>query len=126
MTKKIAVVGFGNIGSGVVEILYEKGIAGLELARVADIDLERKRPIALPLEYLTRDWEKVVGDPEIDIVVELIGGIEPAKSILLQALQNGKDVVTANKMLLAQEGQEIFSLAATLKRRVGFRASFVG
>ncbi len=126
MTKKIAVVGFGNIGSGVVEVLYQKGVAGLELARVADIDLERRRPVTLPAEYLTRDWGEVVGDPEIDIVVELIGGIEPAKSILLQALQNGKDVVTANKMLLAQEGQDIFSLAATLKRRVGFRASFVG
>ena len=124
--KKVAVVGFGNIGGGVVEVLYKKGIAGLELARVADIDLERKRPVTLPTEYLTRDWQQVVGDPQIDIVVELIGGIEPAKSILLQALQNGKDVVTANKMLLAQEGQEIFSLAAALKRRVGFRASFVG
>jgi len=59
-------------------------------------------------------------------VVELIGGIEPAKSIQIQALQNGKDVVTANKMLLAQEGQHIFQLASTLKRRIGFRASFVG
>ncbi len=125
-TKKVAVIGFGNIGSGVVELLYQKGVAGLELARVVDIDLKRKRPIVLPASYLTRDWRPVVSDPEVDIVVELIGGIEPAKSVLLEALKNGKDVVTANKMLLANDGQQIFSLASALKRRIGFRASFVG
>ncbi|MFC2072973.1 homoserine dehydrogenase [Chloroflexota bacterium] len=125
-SKKVAVVGFGNIGSGVVELLYQKGVAGLELSRVVDIDLDRKRPVTLPSSYLTTDWRQVVNDPEIDIVVELIGGIEPAKSILLAALENGKDVVTANKMLLAQEGGHIFQLASTLNRRVGFRASFVG
>ncbi len=124
--KKVAVVGFGNIGSGVVEILYQKGIAGLKLAKVADIDLERKRPVTLPANYLTTDWRKVVNDPAIDIVVELIGGIEPSRDILLEALKNGKDVVTANKMLLAQEGESIFRLASALNRRVGFRASFVG
>ncbi len=124
--KKVAVVGFGNIGSGVVDILYQKGVAGLELARVVDIDLERKRPVALPASYLTTDWRQAVSDPEIDIVVELMGGIEPAKSVLLAALENGKDVVTANKMLLAQEGDCIFQAASTLSRRVGFRASFVG
>lgn len=125
-TKRVAVVGFGNIGSGVVELLYQRGIAGLELARVVDIDLERKRHVALPASYLTTDWRQVVSDPQIDIVVELIGGIEPAKSVLLAALENGKDVVTANKMLLAQEGELIFQLASTLNRRIGFRASFVG
>ncbi|MFC1933088.1 homoserine dehydrogenase [Chloroflexota bacterium] len=124
--KKVAVVGFGNIGSGVVELLYQKGVAGLELAKVADIDLERKRPITLPESYLTADWRQVVSDPAIDIVVELIGGIKPARDVLLDALNNGKDVVTANKMLLANEGQQIFSLASALKRRIGFRASFVG
>ncbi len=125
-TKKIAVVGFGNIGTGVIDILYQKGVAGLELVKVVDIDLERKRPVALPASYLTTDWRQVISDPEIDIVVELIGGIEPARSVLLEALNSGKDVVTANKMLLAQEGHRIFQLASTLNRRVGFRASFVG
>jgi len=125
-SKKIAVIGFGNIGSGVVEALYKKEFTGLELVKVVDIDLDRPRPITLPAEYLSNDWQAVVADPDIDIIVELIGGIEPAGSIQLQALRNGKDVVTANKMLLAQKGQEIFSLASELKRRVGFRASFVG
>ena len=125
-SKKIAVIGFGNIGSGVVEALYKKEFNGLELVKVVDIDLERPRPVTLPAEYLSNDWQAVVIDPDIDIIVELIGGIEPAATIQLQALKNGKDVVTANKMLLAQKGQEIFSLASELKRRVGFRASFVG
>lgn len=125
-SKKIAVIGFGSIGSGVVEALYQKEFTGLELVRVVDIDLERPRSITLPAEYLSNDWQAVVNDSAIDIIVELIGGIEPAASIQLQALGNGKDVVTANKMLLAQKGQEIFSLASELKRRVGFRASFVG
>ncbi len=124
--KKIAVIGFGNVGSGVVELLYQRGVTGLELSRVVDKDLERKRPIALPANYLSRDWRQAVNDPEIDIVVELIGGIEPARSVLLAALQNGKDVVTANKMLLAQDGHRIFQMASSLNRRIGFRASFVG
>jgi homoserine dehydrogenase len=125
-SKKIAVIGFGNIGSGVVEALYKNEFTGLELVKVVDIDLERPRPVTLPTEYLSGDWQAVVNDPSIDIIVELIGGIEPAGSVQLQALRNGKDVVTANKMLLAQKGQDIFSLASELKRRVGFRASFVG
>jgi homoserine dehydrogenase len=124
--KKIAIVGFGNIGSGVVDVLYNKGIAGLKLVRVVDKDLERKRPVTVPPSYLSRDWHQAADDPEVDIVVELIGGIEPAKSILLAALKNGKDVVTANKMLLAQAGYDVFRLASTVNRRIGFRASFVG
>lgn len=125
-TKTVAVIGFGNIGSGVVELLYKKGIPGLKLVKVVDADLQRKRSVTLPPDMLGSDWHAVVDDPKIDIIVELIGGIEPAKSIQLAALKNGKAVVTANKKLLAKEGQEIFQLAKTLDRRIGFRASFVG
>lgn len=124
--KNIAVIGFGNIGTGVVELLYRKGIAGLKLVRVVDTDLEKKRPITLPADYLSRDWREAVSDPGIDVVVELIGGIEPARTIQIAALQKGKDVVTANKKLLAREGQNIFQMAANLDRRLGFRAAFVG
>ncbi len=124
--KTVAVVGFGNIGCGVVELLYKKGIPGLKLVKVVDVDLQRKRSVTLPPDMLGSDWHAVVDDPKIDIIVELIGGIEPAKSIQIAVLKAGKSVVTANKKLLAKEGQEIFQLAATLDRRIGFRASFVG
>lgn len=125
-TKKIAVIGFGNIGTGVVELLYKKGIAGLKLVKVVDVDLTRKRSVELPESYLSSDWRQTVADPEVDIVVELIGGLEPAKSIQMEALKQGKDVVTANKKLLAKEGENIWRTASELKRRVGFRAAFVG
>ncbi len=124
--KNVAVIGFGNIGSGVVELLYKKGIPGLKLVKVVDTDLTRKRRVIVPQEMLTADWHEVVNDPNVDVVVELVGGIEPAKTIQLSALRAGKDVVTANKKLLAKEGQEIFQAAANLNRRIGFRASFVG
>ena len=125
-TKTVAVIGFGNIGGGVVELLYKKGIPGLKLVKVVDADLQRERKVTLPPDMLSSDWHAVVDDPKIDIIVELIGGIEPAKSIQVAALKNGKAVVTANKKLLAKEGQEIFELAKTLDCRIGFRASFVG
>lgn len=124
--KKIAIIGFGNIGTGVVQRLYPKGITGLELAKVIDTDLDRKRPVSLPSSYLSTDWKQVVNDPDIDIVVELVGGVEPAGDMLLTALKQDKEVVTANKMLLAQQGEQIFQLASKLNRRIGFRASFVG
>ena len=124
--KKVAVIGFGYIGVGVVRALYEKGVNGLELVKVVDIDLKRKRPVKIPKTMLTDDWKSVVNDPEIDIIVELMGGIEPAKTIQTAALKAGKDVVTANKKMLASEGKDIFSLATRLGRHVGFRASFVG
>ena len=125
-TKKIAVIGFGTIGTGVADLLYNKGINDLELVRMVDVDLKRERPVKLPPSYLSSDWRSVVDDPDIDIIVELIGGIEPAMTIQMAALNAGKDVVTANKKLLAQEGQRIFGLASKLGRNIGFRASFVG
>ncbi len=124
--KKVAVVGFGNIGSGVVDALYNRGVAGVELARVVDIDIETPRPVKVPREMLSLDWREAVEDPEIDIVIERIGGTEPAGTVVTEALRKGKDVVTANKMLLAHQGEAVFSLATELGRRVGLRASFVG
>ena len=124
--KLVAVIGVGNICVGVVRALYDIGANGLELVKVIDIDLKKRRPVKIPKTMLSDDWKSVVDNPEIDIIVELIGGIEPARTIQLQALKNGKDVVTANKKLLAAEGKDIFSLAARLGRQVGFRASFVG
>lgn len=125
-TKKVAVIGWGTIGTGVVELLYKKGIPGLELVKVCDIDLETDRGLKLSPDMLTSDWHQVVDDPEIDIVVELIGGIEPAKTIQMEALKKGKNVATANKKLLAKEGEAIFGQVLELGRKIGIRASFVG
>ena len=125
-TKKIALIGFGNIGTGVVRLLYEKGIAGLELVKVIDVDIKTRRGIDLPSSMLSTDWKQAVSDPKVDIVVELIGGLEPARSIQMEALKAGKDVVTANKKLLAKEGDTIFQQVSALNRRLGFRATFVG
>jgi homoserine dehydrogenase len=124
--RNVAVVGFGTIGTGVVDLLYHQGIPGLKLVRVIDKDLERKRAVTIPAGMLVPDLKAATDDPQVDIVVELMGGIEPAKTVLLTAMKNGKDIVTANKKLLAKEGSAIFETAANLDRRIGFRASFVG
>jgi len=124
--KNVAVVGFGTIGTGVVDLLFHRGVPGLKLVKVIDKDLERKRAVTVPTGMLVPDLKAATDNPEVDIVVELMGGIEPAKTVMLTSLKNGKDVVTANKKLLAKEGGDVFQTAAALGRKVGFRASFVG
>lgn len=124
-TKKVAVLGFGNIGAGIVDLL-RGGVPGLELSKIVVKDIGKKRSTTVPVNYLTTDVRQAINNPEVDIVVELIGGIEPAKTYLLNALRNGKDIVTANKKLIAEAGDEIFSLASSLNRHVGFRGTFVG
>lgn len=126
VTRRVAVVGFGNIGAAVVDILRQGQIAGLELAKVAVRDKNKPRPFALPTGMLTTDAMKVARDPQIDIVVELMGGTGIAKKIVLEALSNGKDIVTANKGLIAGCGHEVFALASKTGRHVGFRGTFVG
>ena len=112
---KVAIIGFGTIGAGVARLLLEHGdriarSAGkrLELVCVVDPDLKRSRNFALPPGLLTSDLNRVIDDPEIVAAVELVGGLEPARSIVLKLLDSGKDVVTANKALLAEHGPELF------------------
>ncbi len=131
---KVGLIGWGTVGSGVVEILNRNkeiikrrlGGAELELKWVADINLERPRPVYVAPEKLTRDARIILEDPEIDIVVELIGGIEPAKSFIIKALENRKHVVTANKALLAHHGNELFSIAVKNGRVIAYEASVAG
>jgi len=130
---KVGIVGFGKIGSGVVKVLqsrraFLKDKAGVDItiAKICDKDLESKRPVKVKKSILTRAIGKILYDPEIDIVVELIGGIRPAKDIILEALRQGKHVVTANKALLSESGYEIFNLANALGLQVGFEASVGG
>jgi homoserine dehydrogenase len=130
---KVGMIGFGTVGSGVVGILQknsrliEKRMgAKLILKRIADIDLETDRGVKLKPGVLTRRAEEVIKDPEIDIVMELIGGIEPAKTFILKAIRNKKHIVTANKALLALYGDEIFREAHRFGVDVNFEASVGG
>jgi homoserine dehydrogenase len=130
---KVGMIGFGTVGSGVVGILQknsrliEKRMgAKLILKRIADIDLKTDRGVKLKPGVLTRRAEEVIKDPEIDIVMELIGGIEPAKTFILKAIRNKKQIVTANKALLALHGDEIFREAHRFGVDVNFEASVGG
>lgn len=115
----IGILGFGTVGSGVVKLLlHNADVLGrrigvpLELVKVADLDIHRDRGVALPPGLLTIDAAEVINHPDVQIVVELIGGIEPAKRYLLDAMARGKHIVTANKALLAASGEELFAAAA--------------
>jgi len=130
---KVAIVGFGTIGSGVAKLLLEHGDrisrrAGqrIELVRIVDKDLVRPRNVTVPKHLLTDDLDSVIKDPEIRVAVELIGGVEPTRSIVLSLLEHGKDVVTANKALLAEHGPELFEVARRLGRSISFEAAVAG
>lgn len=129
----VGLIGFGTVGSGVVKILLEN--AGLirrrvgvpiELVRVADLDVTRDRGITLPPGVLVKDAKQVLSDPAVDIVVELVGGYDFAKRLILDAIAAGKSVVTANKALLALHGEEIFAAASRKGIDLGFEASVGG
>ncbi len=130
---KVGLIGFGTVGTGVVKILQENAsvieqrLGGrIYLYKIADIDLKRDRGVQVPTEILTSDVQEVIANPEISIVLELIGGIEPARTFILKAMESGKHVVTANKALLALHGEEIFTAAQKYGVRIGFEASVGG
>ena len=132
-TIQVGLIGLGNVGAGVVQILQQQaGLiaerlgARLELKRIAVKHPERARTVQVAPAQLTGDAMEVLQDPDIAIVVELVGGYEPARTYLLTALQQGKHVVTANKALLARHGREIFQTATSLRRDIGFEASVGG
>jgi homoserine dehydrogenase len=130
---KVGLIGFGTVGSGVVKILQKNSRlienrmgAKIVLKRIADIDLKTDRGVRLGPGSLTTKADEVIKDPEIDIVMELMGGIEPAKTFILRAIQNRKHIVTANKALLALHGDEIFRAAQRYGVDVNFEASVGG
>ncbi len=135
MKDRIAVglIGFGTVGTGVATVLASNagpirrrlGVP-LELVKVADLNLTADRGVTLPPGVLTSNAREVIDDPKIDIVIELIGGYDPAKRFLLDAMARGKSVVTANKALLAVHGEELFQAAARAKVDIGFEASVGG
>ncbi|MEW6214797.1 MAG: homoserine dehydrogenase [Nitrospirota bacterium] len=129
----VGIIGFGTVGTGTVRILLgnkdvlkERLGFGINLRRIVDLDIERDRGINVPEGVLTTDVDAVLNSPDIDIVVELIGGIRPAKDFILKAISNGKHVVTANKALLTTEGNEIFNAALQAGVEIGFEASVAG
>ena len=113
---KLGILGLGTVGTGTVQLLQDLNgrhplLREIEIHRVGVRSLDRPRAVELPDNVLTTDLEAIVNDPAVDIVVELIGGLEPARSLILKAIQNGKHIVTANKAAIARFGDEIFTAA---------------
>lgn len=129
----IGLIGFGTIGCGVVKLLQDnknliekKLDARLVLKKIVDLDITTPRPVTINKNILTTDACEVLRDENIDIIIELMGGYEPARTFILEAISHGKQVVTANKALLATHGNEIFSAAEEKKIAIGFEASVGG
>ncbi len=130
---KVGLIGFGNIGAGVVRLLQENAQTvqqkvgqKIVLKRIADLDITTDRGVVVDPALLTTDVNQIFNDPEISIVIELVGGYEPAKSFVLKAIEAGKHVVTANKALLALYGEEIYAAAARKGVEVQFEAAVGG
>jgi homoserine dehydrogenase len=130
---RVGLLGCGNVGAALVQLVEKQGaeIAArtgidLEIARVAVRSASRERPVAIDPRALTTDAADVVADPSIDVVVEVIGGIEPARELILAALDAGKPVVTANKELLANVGGELFAAAERSGVDLLFEAAVAG
>jgi homoserine dehydrogenase len=129
----VAVIGCGTVGSGVARLLLEHpeplaARAGrpLQLRRVVVRDLNKDRPVNIPRELLTTDLEAVISDPKVQVAAELVGGIDWAREAVLRLLAAGKDVVTANKALLATHGIEVFDAARRHNRAIAFEATVAG
>jgi homoserine dehydrogenase len=130
---KIAILGLGTVGSGVARLLLDQGDhiarhAGrtLWLEKVVVRNMGKMRDCDLPAGVLTDCLDEVIENSEIAVVAQLIGGIEPARTIMLRLLESGKDVVTANKALLAECGSELFDRARELGRSIAFEAAVAG
>ena len=132
-TISVGLIGFGTVGTGVAKILeknagllYQRIGASLELKKIADLDILSSRGMILKKGVLTTSADEIVNNPSIDIIVELMGGIEPALRLILKAIENGKHIVTANKALLSAHGWEIFGAARRTGVDVAFEASVGG
>ncbi|MEC4676137.1 MAG: homoserine dehydrogenase [Nitrospirota bacterium] len=129
----VGIIGFGTVGAGTAKILLKNknllrnrtGIK-INLKKIADLDIKRDRGVKLADNVLTRNADELIHDPDIDIIVELIGGTGIARELILKAIRNGKHVVTANKALLATHGTEILKAAGEMNVELGFEASVAG
>lgn len=130
---RLGLIGFGTIGTGVIKLLQQNQAqirtrlgAGLTLARIADIDLRTDRGVRVDRKLLTTDAHALLDDPDIDVVIELMGGYDLARRFVLRAIENGKSVVTANKAMLAVHGAEVFAQAERRGVDIGYEASVGG
>ncbi|MBI3541195.1 MAG: homoserine dehydrogenase, partial [Deltaproteobacteria bacterium] len=129
----IGLIGLGTVGAGVFKLISENGKlleersgVSIVIRKIVVRDLSKKRLVSVPSALLSNKVEEVLNDPKIDLVVELMGGVEPAGDYVLKALRAGKHVVTANKALLAEKGAVLFSEAAKCGVSIGFEASVAG
>jgi len=129
----VGIIGFGTVGTGTARILLENADiikrrlgAPVILKKISDLDIKRDRGIKLGGVQLTTSAQELLTDPEIDVVVELIGGYKPAKEFILEAIKNKKHVVTANKALLAVHGEELYAAAEKAGVTIGYEASVAG
>ncbi len=132
-TIRIGMLGCGTVGAATIRLLHEhaddiamRAGCRVEVTRVAVRDLDRDRDVPLPRVAFTTDGLAIVDDPEIDVVCEVLGGVEPSKALLLRALANGKPVVTANKELLATDAKDLFDAADDAGLDLLFEASVAG
>jgi homoserine dehydrogenase len=133
MVIKVGIIGLGRVGESVLKSLFKyknlvekRTSVKIELKKVCDIKRKKRRMASRYSLTFTTNPYQVIDDPDIDVLVELVGGISPTRNYIKEALKKGKDVVTANKALLAEYGAEIFSLARRLGRNIGFEASVCG
>lgn len=122
---KIGLIGLGTVGSGVFKTL--RNFKNIEVAAIAVKNINKKRDIeGLDPSIITDDPYKIVNNPDIDIVVELIGGLEPAYDLIETAIKNGKHIVTANKELLAKKGEGLFNIAEEYNKVILYEAAIAG
>ncbi len=116
MVYQVGLLGLGTVGGGVAQVLLNPGqrhplLEQLQIKRVGVRDLNKSRPVSLSPDVFTTDLTAIVQDPDIDIVVEVLGGLEPSRSLILEAIHHGKHIVTANKAVISRFGDEIFTAA---------------
>jgi homoserine dehydrogenase len=129
----LGLIGGGTVGGGVYQAVQRNGLlmgsrlgVRLQITRIAVRNLSKRRAVAMPRALLTTDWSKVVADPEVDLVLELMGGTTAAREVVLAALRRGKPVVTANKALLSAHGEELFAAAQNYGANLYYEASVAG
>src|SRR5437870_4159941 len=129
----LGIIGGGTVGGGVFQAIQRNGAlvssrlgVRLHIARMVVRDIRKPRPVKIPRSLLTTDWTRVVNDPQVNLIVELMGGTTTAREVVLSALRLGKPVVTANKALLSAHGEELFEAAQSCGTNLYYEASVAG